>query len=195
MYHTISGETLDGLLPQPITYTAEGAQPLVRCFWLLELEGGEFATLAVDGDSGNGAEGDLATRCFEMPASSPTHALRLGHRANGHTPCPSRVEVSSAERAREVWSASSGCAGYDVGERSDIDAVERGGGPAEDHRRVAVAEAVLEDAGDEVAIAWVQAVVVRIVGGPHEVIGAELLDGPLKPLLSNCAVEKMLEAK
>jgi len=65
VYQAISGETLDGLLPSPITYTAEGFQPLIPCFWLFTLEGGEFTTIT-NGESGNGASGDLQSSCFKM---------------------------------------------------------------------------------------------------------------------------------
>ncbi len=62
-YQGIKDETLDGLLPKPVTYVADGFQPLLNCFWLFNLEGGEFTSSAL-GDSGNGATGDLQTTCF-----------------------------------------------------------------------------------------------------------------------------------
>jgi branched-chain amino acid transport system substrate-binding protein len=67
-YHQIDGETLDGLLAQPITYVEEGFQPVVNCFWPYLLEDGELTTLESDLESGNGAEGDLKSICYE-PAS------------------------------------------------------------------------------------------------------------------------------
>jgi branched-chain amino acid transport system substrate-binding protein len=63
VYQGISGETLDGLLPSPITYTAEGFQPVIPCFWLFDMQDGEFASINL-GDSGNGVEGDLQSTCF-----------------------------------------------------------------------------------------------------------------------------------
>jgi branched-chain amino acid transport system substrate-binding protein len=66
VYHGISGETLDGLLPAPVTYVADGYQPLLSCFWLFDMQDGEFSSLPVVGDSGNGADGDLATSCFSF---------------------------------------------------------------------------------------------------------------------------------
>jgi branched-chain amino acid transport system substrate-binding protein len=63
VYQGISGETLDGLLPAPITYTAEGFQPALSCFWLFDMTDGAFTTLTL-GDSGNGVEGDLQSTCF-----------------------------------------------------------------------------------------------------------------------------------
>ncbi|MDO8361519.1 MAG: ABC transporter substrate-binding protein [Actinomycetota bacterium] len=65
VYHAIDGETLDGLLPSPITYTTEGFQPLITCFWMFELVDGEFSTLT-EGESGNGVEGDLQSSCFTL---------------------------------------------------------------------------------------------------------------------------------
>lgn len=63
VYQGISGETLDGLLPSPISYVADGFQPVVSCFWLFDLQDGVFSSITL-GDSGNGAEGDLQSTCF-----------------------------------------------------------------------------------------------------------------------------------
>jgi branched-chain amino acid transport system substrate-binding protein len=41
-YGRISGETLDGLLPQPMTFTADRPAPPVDCYWLYQYENGEF---------------------------------------------------------------------------------------------------------------------------------------------------------
>ena len=41
-YGTISEETLDGLLPQPITFAAGQPAPPVNCYWLYRYENGEF---------------------------------------------------------------------------------------------------------------------------------------------------------
>jgi branched-chain amino acid transport system substrate-binding protein len=66
VYQGISGETLDGLLPMPVSYVADGFQPLLNCFWMFDMQDGEFTSLPPSGESGNGAEGDLATQCFSM---------------------------------------------------------------------------------------------------------------------------------
>lgn len=63
VYQGIADETLDGLLPSPITYVADGFQPLIPCFWLFDMENAEFSSIAL-GDSGNGASGDLQSSCF-----------------------------------------------------------------------------------------------------------------------------------
>jgi branched-chain amino acid transport system substrate-binding protein len=42
-YGSIQDETLDGLLPQPITFTPDQPEPLVNCFWLATYDGGEFS--------------------------------------------------------------------------------------------------------------------------------------------------------
>jgi branched-chain amino acid transport system substrate-binding protein len=41
-YGKISGETLDGLLPQPITFTADKPAPPVNCYWLYDFQNGAF---------------------------------------------------------------------------------------------------------------------------------------------------------
>jgi branched-chain amino acid transport system substrate-binding protein len=59
----VKEETLDGLLPQPITFD-EGGNTTVTCFWPIERDAnGEFKTLAGEGASGNGVTGDLASDC------------------------------------------------------------------------------------------------------------------------------------
>jgi branched-chain amino acid transport system substrate-binding protein len=62
-YYQVQGETLDGLLAAPISFVAEGPQPYVPCFWLYDMQDGEFSTVTV-GDSGNGVSGDLQSSCF-----------------------------------------------------------------------------------------------------------------------------------
>jgi branched-chain amino acid transport system substrate-binding protein len=42
-YGAIAGETLDGLLPQPTTFTAGQPAPPVACYWLYTFEDGEFS--------------------------------------------------------------------------------------------------------------------------------------------------------
>lgn len=59
----VGAETLDGLLPKPVTYVAEGFQPVLNCFWMFDMQDATFTSVAL-GDSGNGAEGDLASTCF-----------------------------------------------------------------------------------------------------------------------------------
>lgn len=41
-YGKVSGETLDGLLPQPITFTADQPSPPVNCYWLYQYQTGAF---------------------------------------------------------------------------------------------------------------------------------------------------------
>lgn len=64
-YNNVKDETLDGLLPQPITYTEGKAAPVVNCFWQYDFTAGDKnpKLLAPAGESGNGAAGDLATAC------------------------------------------------------------------------------------------------------------------------------------
>lgn len=62
-YHTIKNETLDGLLPQPITFTEGAPSPAITCFWTFNMKGGKFTTLS-SGTPGNGVTGDLASTCF-----------------------------------------------------------------------------------------------------------------------------------
>lgn len=64
-YQQVTDETLDGLLPAPLTFAAEGPQPYVPCFWLYDMQDGEFSTVT-SGESGNGASGDLQTSCFSL---------------------------------------------------------------------------------------------------------------------------------
>ncbi len=42
-YHTIKNETLDGLLPGPVTYPAGQPAPAPQCFWLFTFQGGSFS--------------------------------------------------------------------------------------------------------------------------------------------------------
>ncbi len=42
-YGKVKGETLDGLLPQPITFTADQPAPPVNCYWLYQYQNGAFA--------------------------------------------------------------------------------------------------------------------------------------------------------
>jgi branched-chain amino acid transport system substrate-binding protein len=65
-YQQIKDETLGGLLPQPITYTATGPQPLVECFWPFDFDKGEVKALKTTEKSGNGQEGDLKSICYHV---------------------------------------------------------------------------------------------------------------------------------
>jgi branched-chain amino acid transport system substrate-binding protein len=63
-YYALDGETLDGLLPGPVTYTeGDGPQPGMQCAWLVSYDDGEF-TILEEGESGNGASGDLHSWCY-----------------------------------------------------------------------------------------------------------------------------------
>jgi branched-chain amino acid transport system substrate-binding protein len=42
-YGTVADETLDGLLPNPVTFTADAPGPPISCFWLYTFEDGEFS--------------------------------------------------------------------------------------------------------------------------------------------------------
>jgi len=59
----VKGVTLDGILPQPITYSASG-DTVINCFWATQYSpGGKYTTLPSP-NSGNGAKGDLASQCI-----------------------------------------------------------------------------------------------------------------------------------
>lgn len=65
-YDALHGETLDGLLPQPLTFTAGKPAPPVNCFWLYKYTGGDADPVSVHtGASGNGAQGDLTSTCYK----------------------------------------------------------------------------------------------------------------------------------
>ena len=42
-YGTVADETVDGLLPNPVTFTANQPGPPIPCFWLYTYEDGEFS--------------------------------------------------------------------------------------------------------------------------------------------------------
>ena len=64
VYQGISGETLDGLLPTPITYIGRRL-PAGRVVLLaVRHEGCASSPRSPLGDSGNGVEGDLQSTCF-----------------------------------------------------------------------------------------------------------------------------------
>jgi branched-chain amino acid transport system substrate-binding protein len=63
-FRTVKDETLDGLLPQPITYS-ESENSTIKCFWPVKrTDDGKYETLQGDWTSGNGATGDLASQCI-----------------------------------------------------------------------------------------------------------------------------------
>jgi branched-chain amino acid transport system substrate-binding protein len=60
----VKNVTLDGLLPQPFTFTAGKGSPPVKCYWPIELKvGATNPTILHIGTSGNGASGDLSSSC------------------------------------------------------------------------------------------------------------------------------------
>jgi branched-chain amino acid transport system substrate-binding protein len=69
-YHQVKNQTLDGLLPQPITYKASGPQPEITCGWYVNYDPSAasasdmFSAIPPKGASGNGATGDLASSCL-----------------------------------------------------------------------------------------------------------------------------------
>jgi len=65
-YHKVSDETLGGLLPKAMTFTAGQPAPKVNCFWNYAYKDGRFSTIPPDGSAGNGASGDLASTCYSL---------------------------------------------------------------------------------------------------------------------------------
>jgi branched-chain amino acid transport system substrate-binding protein len=66
-YGKVQNETLDGLLAQPVTFTAGKPAPLVKCFWMYTFKAGDDnPKLLTAGTSGNGANGDLQSTCAEL---------------------------------------------------------------------------------------------------------------------------------
>jgi branched-chain amino acid transport system substrate-binding protein len=62
-YHRLNGETLGGLLSQPVSFPAGSPAPHVKCYWAYKLENGQFSTVAPSGAPGNRVSGDLASTC------------------------------------------------------------------------------------------------------------------------------------
>ncbi|GAA2223419.1 ABC transporter substrate-binding protein [Micromonospora olivasterospora] len=62
----VKDETLGGLLPQPLTFTENGPQPKINCFWMAEYTAGDASPklLPAQGESGNGETGELASTCL-----------------------------------------------------------------------------------------------------------------------------------
>jgi branched-chain amino acid transport system substrate-binding protein len=63
-YGTIKNETLGGLLPKPLTFTADKVSPQNTCFFLFEWTVGQKNPVVIhSGPSGNGATGPLQSTC------------------------------------------------------------------------------------------------------------------------------------
>lgn len=65
-YYGLTDETLDGLLPQPLSFAEGKASPSVDCFWQIDDTTGDDKNpelIKPEGEVGNGVEGDLATTC------------------------------------------------------------------------------------------------------------------------------------
>lgn len=63
--YQVKDETLGGLLPQPITFTKDQPSPAVTCSWLFTYNAGDDDPKALPvEESGNGADGDLASTCL-----------------------------------------------------------------------------------------------------------------------------------
>jgi branched-chain amino acid transport system substrate-binding protein len=64
-FNSVKNQTLGGLLPQPISYTAGKPQAVVTCFWLFKYKSGAAnPTLFTQGKSGNGATNGLRSSCL-----------------------------------------------------------------------------------------------------------------------------------
>jgi branched-chain amino acid transport system substrate-binding protein len=65
-YYALKGETLNGLLPQPMTFTRGEPAPKVTCFWVYSYTGGSAAFKSAHiGPSGNNATNGLSTSCIK----------------------------------------------------------------------------------------------------------------------------------
>jgi branched-chain amino acid transport system substrate-binding protein len=63
-YYRLKGETLGGLLPQPLTMTRGKGAPPVNCFWLFSYTSGQKDPVALTyGRNGNGGSDGLASSC------------------------------------------------------------------------------------------------------------------------------------
>jgi branched-chain amino acid transport system substrate-binding protein len=65
--YQVKDETLDGLLPQPTTFTKGQASPPVTCSWLFTFNAGDDDPTAIAPESapGNKADGDLGSTCLK----------------------------------------------------------------------------------------------------------------------------------
>lgn len=69
-YGTIKDETVGGLLPYPVSYTAGQPTVVPKCFWLVNYTAGDKTPKVLhDGKNGNGASGDLASSCLTVDAT------------------------------------------------------------------------------------------------------------------------------
>jgi branched-chain amino acid transport system substrate-binding protein len=67
-YATVKNETLNGLLPSPVSFVAGKPTTSPPCFWIFKyVSGQQNPTLLRTAKSGNGASGSLASSC--MPSS------------------------------------------------------------------------------------------------------------------------------
>jgi branched-chain amino acid transport system substrate-binding protein len=64
----VKNQTLGGILAQPITFTANQKGNTVSCYWGYQYTAGKTnpTTTPVQGKSGNGASGSLATSCYPL---------------------------------------------------------------------------------------------------------------------------------
>jgi branched-chain amino acid transport system substrate-binding protein len=64
-FNSVKDQTLGGLLPEPISYTAGKPQAIVTCFWLFKYKSGAAnPTLLTQGKSGNGQVNGLRSSCL-----------------------------------------------------------------------------------------------------------------------------------
>jgi branched-chain amino acid transport system substrate-binding protein len=64
-FNGVKNQTLGGLLPEPISYTAGKPQAIVTCFWLFKYKSGAAnPTAFTEGKSGNGETNGLRSSCL-----------------------------------------------------------------------------------------------------------------------------------
>jgi branched-chain amino acid transport system substrate-binding protein len=69
-YQGVTNETLDGLLPSPVSFSASKPSQPISCFWSVKWDGKAWSTITPTGDlaalatGNNGQTGDLASMCF-----------------------------------------------------------------------------------------------------------------------------------
>jgi branched-chain amino acid transport system substrate-binding protein len=64
----VKNQTLGGILAQPITWTANQSGNTLNCYWGYEYKAGNAnpTSIPLQGKSGNGASGPLATTCYPL---------------------------------------------------------------------------------------------------------------------------------
>jgi branched-chain amino acid transport system substrate-binding protein len=62
-YDQIKGQTLGGLLPEPVTYTAGKPSPTLHCYWAYDAVVGQTPTTKQVGRNGNNGTAGLASSC------------------------------------------------------------------------------------------------------------------------------------